>query len=61
VTYVESIYGAGPPDDARLRATPRSHVEFGTQVAVRNSWATTDAQLQPLREVPKWTWEEPDA
>ena len=58
MTQVASIY---EPDDARFRATLRSHVEFGTQVAAQNSWASTDAELHPLREVPKWTWEEPEA
>jgi hemoglobin len=31
-------------------------VELGSQVAVQNPWASTDAELHPLREVPKWTW-----
>jgi hemoglobin len=31
-------------------------VEFGTKVAMQNSHATTDAELHPLREVPRWTW-----
>jgi hemoglobin len=34
----------------------REHVEFGTQVAMQNSNATTDEELHPLREVPRWTW-----
>ena len=59
--YLAAADTAGLPDDARFRATLRSHVEFGTQVAVQNSWATTDAELHPLREVPKWTWEEQEA
>ena len=59
--YMAAADTAGLPDDARFRATLRSHVEFGTQVAVQNSWASTDAELHPLREVPKWTWEEPEA
>jgi hemoglobin len=49
--------------DGSLRRAPASanYVEFGTQVAVQNSWATTDAELHPLREVPKWDWEEAPA
>ena len=34
----------------------REHVEFGSRVAMQNSHATTDAELNPLREVPHWTW-----
>ena len=56
--YMAAADKAGLPDDPRFRATLRSHVEFGSQVAVQNSNARTDAELHPLREVPKWTWEE---
>jgi hemoglobin len=59
--YMAAADTAGLPDDARFLATLRSHVEFGTQVAVQNSWATTDAELHPLREVPKWDWEDAPA
>jgi hemoglobin len=58
--YLAAADAAGLPDDPRFRATLRSHVEFGSQVAVQNSNARTDAELHPLREVPKWNWEEPD-
>jgi hemoglobin len=58
--YLAAADTAGLPDDPRFRATLRSHVEFGSQVAVQNSNARTDAELHPLREVPKWNWEEPD-
>ncbi|WP_018637579.1 hypothetical protein [Parafrankia elaeagni] len=34
----------------------REHVEFGVQVAQQNSWAATDADLHPIREVPVWQW-----
>ena len=57
--YMAAADTAGLPDDPRFRATLRSHVEFGTQVAVQNSWARTDAELHPLREVPRWDWEDP--
>ena len=33
-----------------------AHVEFGTRVAQQNSHAETDAELHPLREVPRWEW-----
>jgi hemoglobin len=43
-----------------FRDAVREHVEFATQVAMQNSHARTDAELQPLREVPRWTWEGDD-
>jgi hemoglobin len=30
--------------------------KFGSQVAMQNSRARTDAELHPLREVPRWQW-----
>ena len=44
------------PTDEEFRAAVRSHVEFGSKVAMQNSHAETDDQLHPLREVPRWTW-----
>lgn len=44
------------PKDAPFREALRSHVEFGTHVAMQNSHAESDADLHPLREVPKWDW-----
>lgn len=57
--YMAAADTVGLPDDERFRATLRSHVEFGSQVALQNSNARTDAELHPLREVPLWEWEEP--
>jgi len=57
--YMEAADAAGLPDDEPFRASLRSHVEFGTQVALQNSHAETDEQLHPLREVPLWEWERP--
>ncbi|GAA1313091.1 globin [Planotetraspora silvatica] len=54
--YMAAADRAGLPDDAPFREALRSHVEFGTQVAVQNSHAETDDQLHPLREVPHWDW-----
>jgi hemoglobin len=59
--YMAAADTAGLPSDERFRATLRSHVEFGADVAVQNSHARTDAELHPLREVPRWNWEEPGA
>jgi hemoglobin len=44
------------PTDEPFRTAVREHVEFGSRVAMQNSHATTDADLNPLREVPRWTW-----
>jgi len=57
--YMAAADTAGLPNDAPFRQALLEHVEFGSQVAKQNSHATTDAELHPLREVPKWTWPEP--
>jgi hemoglobin len=44
------------PMDPAFREAVLEHVEFGTQVAQQNSTAATDAELHPLRVVPRWTW-----
>lgn len=54
--YLAALDEAGLPDDEPFRAAVREHVEFGSRVAMQNSNATTDAELHPLREVPRWTW-----
>lgn len=57
--YLESVDEAALPDDGPFRRSLESHLEFGAQVAQQNSWAETDADLHPIREVPSWSWEEP--
>jgi hemoglobin len=54
--YLEALDEAGLPDDAPFREAVRSHLEFGSQVAMQNSNAATDDDLHPLRHVPRWTW-----
>jgi hemoglobin len=54
--YLAAADVAGLPSDEPFRQALREHVEFGSQVAVQNSHATTDEELHPLREVPAWTW-----
>jgi hemoglobin len=54
--YMAAADTAGLPGDPAFRAALRSHVEFGSQVAMQNSHAQTDDQLHPLREVPRWQW-----
>ena len=55
-----AINRAGLPDDEDFREAVRSHVEFGSKVAMQNSLAETDEDLHPLREVPRWTWSRDD-
>jgi hemoglobin len=54
--YLSALDAAGMPDDQPFRSAVREHVEFGTRVAMQNSHAKSDAELHPLREVPRWTW-----
>jgi hemoglobin len=59
--YMEAVDEAGLPDDAPFRKAFRSHVEFGARVAQQNSWAENDAELHPIRSVPRWQWPEEPA
>lgn len=54
--YMSAMDAAEMPRDQEFREAVRSHVEFGSQVAMQNSNAETDDDLHPLREVPRWTW-----
>lgn len=54
--YLAAADVADLPDDAAFREALRSHVEFGSHVAMQNSHATSDSELHPLREVPRWQW-----
>jgi hemoglobin len=54
--YLAALDTAGMPTDEPFRQAVREHVEFGARVAQQNSHASTDAELNPLREVPRWTW-----
>lgn len=53
--YMAALDAAGMPADPAFRAAVREHVEFGSRVALQNSNAITDAELHPLRTVPRWT------
>ena len=59
--YVAALDAADLPDDAPFREAVLEHVEFGTQVAKQNSHADTEEELHPLREVPRWTLDPPEA
>ncbi len=54
--YLAAADTADLPADPGFREALRSHVEFGSRVAVQNSHARTDEELHPLREVPRWQW-----
>ncbi len=54
--YLQAADQAQLPADEPFRNALKSHVDFGSQVATQNSHAKTDAELHPLREVPKWQW-----
>jgi hemoglobin len=54
--YMTALDASGMPDDEPFRMAVREHVEFGTQVAMQNSNASSDDELHPLRTVPRWTW-----
>lgn len=54
--YLLALDAAEMPTDPGFRQAVREHVEFGSRVAMQNSNAGTDAELHPLREVPRWTW-----
>jgi hemoglobin len=54
--YMAALDAAGMPNDPAFREAVREPVEFGSRVAMQNSHAATDAELHPLREVPRWTW-----
>jgi hemoglobin len=54
--FMAAVDQAGLGEDAQLRSAIESCIEFGTQVAMVNSNARTDAELHPQREVPQWHW-----
>jgi hemoglobin len=54
--YMTALDTAEMPTDPDFRQAVREHVEFGSMVAMQNSNAKTNAELHPLREVPRWTW-----
>ena len=54
--YMAALDEADMPDDEPFREAVRTHVEFGSQVAMQNSNADSEDELHPLRDVPRWTW-----
>jgi hemoglobin len=58
--YMAALDALGMPEDPPFREAVRSHLDFGSRVAMQNSNATSDEELHPIREVPIWTWEGDD-
>jgi hemoglobin len=54
--YMAAVDASDMPSDPPFREAVREHVEFGSKVAMQNSHADTDDELNPLRAVPRWTW-----
>jgi hemoglobin len=54
--YLAAAGTADLPEDPAFREALRTHVEFGSHVAMQNSHAHNDDELHPLREVPLWQW-----
>ncbi len=59
--YAAALDAAPVSEDKDFRQAVLEHVEFGTRVAMQNSNATSEEELHPLREVPRWTWAGDDA
>jgi hemoglobin len=59
--YMAALDALGMPEDPPFREAVRSHLEFGSQVAMQNSNATSDEELHPIRELPIWKWEGDDS
>jgi hemoglobin len=56
---MEAIEEAGLPDDKPFTRQCDRTSNSEPRVAQQNSWAETEADLHPIREVPSWSWEEP--
>jgi hemoglobin len=54
--FLAAADACGWPADTRTRDALRGYLDFGTEVAVRNSFAGTDDELHPCQEVPHWSW-----
>jgi hemoglobin len=54
--YMAALDASELPEDEAFHEAIRSHVEFGSKVAMQNSNAENEDQLHPLRDVPRWTW-----
>ncbi|MEV6253774.1 hypothetical protein ACIHAX_28970 [Nocardia sp. NPDC051929] len=54
--YMQTFEEAGLLENEEFRTAVYEHVAFGSRVAQQNSHATSDSELHPIREVPRWSW-----
>lgn len=54
--FMKAVEQVGIGADESLRAAIGSCIEFGSEIAMVNSNATSDAELHPQREMPNWHW-----
>jgi hemoglobin len=54
--FLEAADATGLPEDAPFRRALKGYLEFGTEVAMVNSHASTDAELHSCQVVPRWDW-----
>jgi hemoglobin len=54
--FMSAVDRAGFAADGRFRDAVASAIEFGTEIAMVNSHATTDDELHPQREIPRWQY-----
>lgn len=54
--FLRAADDTGLPADARFRRALTGYLEFGTEVAMVNSYATGEADLHPCQEIPRWSW-----
>jgi hemoglobin len=54
--FMAAVDAKGLGADTQLRMAIGSCIEFGSQIAMVNSHAATDAELHPQREMPRWHW-----
>jgi hemoglobin len=54
--FMAAVDKVGFAGDVRFREAIRSAIEFGTEIAKVNSNATSDDELHPLNEIPRWQW-----
>jgi hemoglobin len=54
--FMTAVDEAGFACDTRFKETIAGAIEFGSEVAMVNSHATSDDDLHPQREIPRWHW-----
>ena len=54
--FMAAVDQSGFANDSRFREAVESAIDFGTQVAMVHSHATSDDELHRQREIPHWRW-----